>query len=88
MTITATVNATGAYRSDDFDGFPMFTRDGKRLVFCSNRFNERPNDFVAFPAPAGPTGRGFMPVIAGVAMKIAITNSHWLMVTRSLRLRK
>ena len=31
-------------------------------------FNERPNDFVAFPAPAGPTGRGFMPVLAGVAI--------------------
>lgn len=31
-------------------------------------FNERPDDFVAFPAPAGPAGRGFMPVIAGVAI--------------------
>ena len=31
-------------------------------------FNERPDDFVAFPAPAGPTGRGFMPVIAGIAI--------------------
>lgn len=31
-------------------------------------FNDRPDDFVAFPAPAGPAGRGFMPVIAGVAI--------------------
>ncbi|WP_108502491.1 ABC transporter substrate-binding protein [Paracoccus indicus] len=31
-------------------------------------FNERPDDFVAFPAPAGPTGRGFMPVLAGLAI--------------------
>ena len=31
-------------------------------------FNERPDDFVAFLAPAGPTGRGFMPVLAGVAI--------------------
>lgn len=31
-------------------------------------FNERPDDFVAFPAPAGPAGRGFMPVIAGLAI--------------------
>ena len=31
-------------------------------------FNTRPDDFVAFPAPAGPTGRGFMPVLAGVAI--------------------
>lgn len=34
----------------------------------ANAFNERPNDFVAFPAPAGPKGRGFMPVLAGVAI--------------------
>lgn len=31
-------------------------------------FNQRPDDFVAFPAPAGPKGRAFMPVIAGVAV--------------------
>ncbi|MDJ0522077.1 MAG: hypothetical protein QNJ90_08395 [Planctomycetota bacterium] len=40
----------GAYRSDDFDGFPMFTRDGKRLVFCSNRFNDKPNETNIFVA--------------------------------------
>ena len=34
----------------------------------ANAFNERPDDFVAFPAPAGPKGRGFMPVLAGVAI--------------------
>lgn len=34
----------------------------------ANAFNERPDDFIAFPAPAGPEGRGFMPVIAGVAI--------------------
>ncbi|MEM7047476.1 MAG: ABC transporter substrate-binding protein [Pseudomonadota bacterium] len=34
----------------------------------ADAFNERPNDFVAFPAPAGPEGRGFMPVIAGIAI--------------------
>ena len=31
-------------------------------------FNQRPDDFVAFPVPAGPKGRGFMNVIAGVAV--------------------
>jgi multiple sugar transport system substrate-binding protein len=31
-------------------------------------FNQRPDDFVAFPAPAGPAGRGFMPVVAGLAI--------------------
>ncbi len=31
-------------------------------------FNQRPDDFVAFPAPAGPAGRAFMPVIAGMGV--------------------
>lgn len=30
--------------------------------------NDRPNDFVLVPAPAGPKGRGFMPVLAGLAI--------------------
>jgi multiple sugar transport system substrate-binding protein len=34
----------------------------------ADAFNQRPDDFVAFPAPAGPEGRGFMPVLAGVAI--------------------
>ena len=29
---------------------------------------DRPNDFVLVPAPAGPKGRGFMPVLAGMAI--------------------
>ena len=40
----------GHHRSDDFDGFPMFTRDGKRLVFCSNRYNDKPNETNVFVA--------------------------------------
>jgi multiple sugar transport system substrate-binding protein len=28
----------------------------------------KPNQFVAFPAPAGPKGRGYMPVLAGLAV--------------------
>ncbi len=28
----------------------------------------KPDDFVAFPAPAGPKGRGFMPVVAGLSI--------------------
>lgn len=31
-------------------------------------FDERPDDFVAFPAPAGPAGRGFMPVVVGLGI--------------------
>jgi multiple sugar transport system substrate-binding protein len=34
----------------------------------ADAFNQKPDDFVAFPAPAGPAGRGFMPVIAGIAI--------------------
>jgi Tol biopolymer transport system component len=40
----------GARRSDDFDGFPMFTRDGKRVVWCSNRDNAKPNETNVFVA--------------------------------------
>ena len=29
---------------------------------------QRPQDFVVFPAPIGPKGRGFMPVLAGLAV--------------------
>jgi len=36
-----------------------------RLV---NAFRERPEDFVAIPAPIGPKGRGFMPVVVGAAI--------------------
>jgi multiple sugar transport system substrate-binding protein len=38
------------------------------IARLSDAFNKRPGDFVAFPAPAGPTGRGFMPVLAGLAI--------------------
>jgi multiple sugar transport system substrate-binding protein len=31
-------------------------------------FREHPDDFVAFPAPAGPKGRSFMPVVVGLAI--------------------
>jgi multiple sugar transport system substrate-binding protein len=34
----------------------------------ADAFNQKPGDFVAFPAPAGPTGRGFMPVVAGLGI--------------------
>lgn len=34
----------------------------------ADAFNKAPDDFVAFPAPAGPAGRAFMPVVAGLAI--------------------
>ena len=33
-----------------------------------NALREKPEEFVAFPAPSGPKGRGFMPVVAGLAI--------------------
>ncbi len=39
-----------------------------------NAFSEEPENFVAFPAPAGPAGRGFMPVLAGLAIPATSDN--------------
>lgn len=38
------------------------------IARLADAFNQRPDDFVAFPAPSGPAGRGFMPVLAGIAI--------------------
>ncbi|MFW6068406.1 MAG: ABC transporter substrate-binding protein [Chloroflexota bacterium] len=37
-------------------------------------FNEEPETFVAFPAPSGPVGKGFMPVIVGLGMPVTAPN--------------
>jgi Tol biopolymer transport system component len=37
-----------------FDGFPMFSPDGKRLVFCSNRHNAKPGETNVFVADWAP----------------------------------
>lgn len=37
-------------------------------------FNEEPDNFVAFPAPSGPVGKGFMPVIVGLGMPVTAPN--------------
>ena len=36
--------------NETFDGFPMFTRDGKKLIFASNRFNKKEGDTNIFTA--------------------------------------
>jgi TolB protein len=36
--------------ADEFDGFPMFTRDGKKLVFASNRHHDKDGDTNVFVA--------------------------------------
>ena len=38
------------------------------IARLADAFNQRPDDFVAFPAPSGPQGRGFMPVLSGIAI--------------------
>jgi len=37
-------------------------------------FDDRPDDFVAFPAPAGPAGRGYMPVVVGLGVPYTSPN--------------
>ena len=47
------LNGTGLERvttHPSFDGFPMFTRDGKHLVFASNRHSRNPGDTNIFVA--------------------------------------
>ncbi|GLR89054.1 ABC transporter substrate-binding protein [Bradyrhizobium iriomotense] len=36
---------------------------------------QKPNEFVAFPAPAGPRGRGYMPVLVGLAVVKGATDT-------------
>jgi multiple sugar transport system substrate-binding protein len=38
------------------------------IALLGEAFKQRPDDFVAFPAPAGPKGRAYMPVVAGLAV--------------------
>jgi multiple sugar transport system substrate-binding protein len=38
--------------------------------------NAEPENYVAFPAPAGPAGRGFMPVVAGLGIPQNAPNSE------------
>jgi multiple sugar transport system substrate-binding protein len=38
------------------------------IARLKDALSARPDDFVTFPAPAGPKGRGFMPVIAGLSI--------------------
>jgi len=37
-------------------------------------FDKDPDKFIAFPAPAGPSGRGYMPVVAGLGIPLTAAN--------------
>ena len=56
----------------DFMQDPLLTGDVwlafDHIARLGEAFNQKPDDFVAFPAPAGPMGRAFMPVLAGLAI--------------------
>ncbi|MEB2288899.1 MAG: extracellular solute-binding protein [Anaerolineae bacterium] len=39
-----------------------------------NAFNEKPEEFVGFPAPTGPAGLGFMPVVVGLGIPYTAPN--------------
>ena len=45
-------------------------------------FQQRPGDFVAFPAPIGPKGRGFMSVVSGLSIpkKVADTGNPAILI--------
>jgi multiple sugar transport system substrate-binding protein len=56
----------------DFMQEPLLTGDVwiafDHIARLAEAFNQKPDEFVAFPAPAGPKGRAFMPVLAGMAV--------------------
>ncbi len=45
-------------------------------VRLKEAYEQRPDDFIAFPAPIGPHGLGFMPVIVGVGVPKNAPNRH------------
>jgi multiple sugar transport system substrate-binding protein len=56
----------------DFMQEPLLTGDVwlafDHIARLAEAFNQKPDDFVAFPAPSGPKGRAFMPVLAALAV--------------------
>jgi multiple sugar transport system substrate-binding protein len=53
-------------------GEVMLTWD--HVARLKSAFDESPDKFVAFPAPSGPAGLGYMPVIAGLGMPATAPN--------------
>ncbi len=65
-------HTTPASTNYSFMQEPLLTGDVwiafDHVARLADAFNQRPDDFVAFPAPAGPEGRAYMPVLAGLAV--------------------
>jgi multiple sugar transport system substrate-binding protein len=61
-----------ASTSYDFMQQPLLSGDVwigfDHIARVLNALRQKPDEFVAFPAPAGPKGRGYMPVLAGLAV--------------------
>jgi len=63
-----------AHQSTDYSEMGQALLNGDAWVVWDHSarlkvaFDERPGDFIAFPAPSGPQGRAFMAVVAGLAI--------------------
>jgi multiple sugar transport system substrate-binding protein len=61
-----------ASTSYDFMQQPLLSSDVwigfDHVARVLDALRQKPGEFVAFPAPAGPMGRGYMPVLAGLAV--------------------
>src|SRR6266446_795886 len=66
---TSTRSATTSY---NFMQQPLLSGDVwigfDHVARVLDALRQKPDEFVAFPAPAGPKGRGYMPVLAGLAV--------------------
>src|SRR5229473_2289694 len=58
--------------SYNFMGQPLLSGDVwigfDHIARVLDALRQKPNEFVAFPAPAGPKGRGYMPLLVGLAV--------------------
>jgi multiple sugar transport system substrate-binding protein len=65
----------------DFMQQPLLSGDAwigfDHIARVLDALRQKPNEFVAFPAPAGPKGRGYMPVLAGLAVLEGAPDMNW-----------
>jgi multiple sugar transport system substrate-binding protein len=65
-------NVNPSSTSYDFMQQPLLSGDVwigfDHVARVLDALRQKPDEFVAFPAPSGPTGRGYVPVLAGLAV--------------------